>query len=109
SSLVVNAYEIQPSSCRLSDCNSCLFFHSAHDSREVLLFTPRQLICIHAKSGLGCRHRHVSSRRSAQNQLEVFVHQRQGKLGTVIVAFYSRQLPYVSRRHHCCLGQDLQQ
>ena len=68
-----------------------------HDSREILLFTPCQLICINAKSGLGCWHRHVPARREAQNQLEVFVHQAQGKLGTVVVAFDARQLPYVSR------------
>src|SRR6266446_6983245 len=47
--------------------------------------------------------------RRLQNQLEVFVHQLQWKLRTVIVDRYPRQLSHMGRSDHGSLRQDFEQ
>jgi len=87
----------------MNSCDACDFFHSPQNGREVLLITASQFFGVDVKRGFCGRHGHPRFRRRLQNQFEVFIHQAEWELRTVIVGPGFRQLSHMSRSDHSCL------
>src|SRR6266404_8177341 len=77
-------------------CNACNFFHAPQHGGEVFL-VPMRFFGIYVKGSFRSRHANLGFCRGVENQLKVFVHQAQWKLGTVIVHYDPGQLSHMGR------------